>query len=115
MFFSRTVVVIDRVADLFKFAGPYRIAQKKFSSSAGDHFPFALRLGGSSQLLYFAAGPDEEAHGLFGVLTPVSEPPAYAMMLVGLGVVTLLMRLRKLSRPKPLTDIQRQAGGIAVT
>lgn len=56
-------------------------------------------LAGSSQLLYFAAGPDEETRGLFGVLTPVPEPSAYAMMLVGLGVLTLLVRSsRKLAQ-----------------
>lgn len=40
-------------------------------------------MAGSSHLLYFTAGPDEETHGLFGVLTPVPEPSAYAMMLAG--------------------------------
>ena len=43
---------------------------------------------GSSQLLNFSAGPDDEAHGLFGVLTPVPEPSALALMLAG-GVVVL--------------------------
>ena len=43
--------------------------------------------GGSSHLLYFTAGPNDEAHGLFGVLAPVPEPSEYAMMLAGLGVV----------------------------
>ncbi|MEO8992664.1 MAG: TIGR03118 family protein, partial [Nitrosospira sp.] len=51
-------------------------------------------LAGSSHLLYFTAGPNEEAHGLFGVLTPVPEPSTYAMMLVGLGVLVLLIRRR---------------------
>jgi uncharacterized protein (TIGR03118 family) len=54
------------------------------------------RLAGSSHLLYFTAGPNEEAHGLFGVLTPVPEPLTYAMMLVGLGVLGLLIRRRAL-------------------
>ena len=53
-------------------------------------------LAGSSSLLYFTAGPNEEAHGLFGVLTPVPEPSTYAMMLVGLGVLGLLIRRRAL-------------------
>jgi uncharacterized protein (TIGR03118 family) len=44
-------------------------------------------LAGSSQLLYFTAGPDDETHGLFGVLTPVPEPSTYAMMLAGLGLL----------------------------
>ena len=43
---------------------------------------------GSNQLLYFSAGPDDEAHGLFGVLTPVPEPSTVALMLAG-GIVVL--------------------------
>jgi uncharacterized protein (TIGR03118 family) len=43
--------------------------------------------GGSSAMLYFSAGPDAEAHGLFGVLTPVPEPSTSALMLLGLGCV----------------------------
>ena len=50
--------------------------------------------GGSSHLLYFTAGPNDEAHGLFGVLAPVPEPSEYAMMLAGLGVIMLLIRRR---------------------
>lgn len=53
-------------------------------------------MAGSSHLLYFTAGPDDEAHGLFGVLTPVPEPSAYAMMLAGLGALMLLVRRRTL-------------------
>jgi hypothetical protein len=53
-------------------------------------------MGGSSQLLYFAAGPNDETNGLFGVLAPIPEPSAYPMMLMGLGVV-LVMRRRTLS------------------
>jgi uncharacterized protein (TIGR03118 family) len=45
---------------------------------------------GSSKLLYFSAGPDDEEHGLFGVLVAVPEPSTYAMMLLGLGVVGML-------------------------
>lgn len=44
-------------------------------------------LAGSSQLLYFTAGPDEESHGLFGVLAPVPEPSIYVLLLVGLGLI----------------------------
>lgn len=50
--------------------------------------------GGSSHLLYFTAGPNDEAHGLFGVLVPVPEPSEYAMMLVGLGLLMLVVRRR---------------------
>lgn len=50
--------------------------------------------GGSSHLLYFTAGPNDEAHGLFGVLAPVPEPSEYAMMLTGLGLLMLAMRRR---------------------
>lgn len=53
-------------------------------------------MAGSSHLLYFTAGPNEEAHGLFGVLTPVPEPSVHAMMLAGLGTLMLLIRRRTL-------------------
>jgi uncharacterized protein (TIGR03118 family) len=43
---------------------------------------------GSSQRLYFSAGPDNETHGLFGVLTPVPEPSTVALLLVGLAAIT---------------------------
>lgn len=51
-------------------------------------------LAGSSHLLYFTAGPNDETHGLFGVLAPVPEPSTYVMMLVGLGALGLLIRRR---------------------
>ncbi len=53
-------------------------------------------LAGSSHMLYFTAGPNDETHGLFGVLTPVPEPSTYGMMLAGLGVLGLLIRRRAL-------------------
>jgi len=53
-------------------------------------------MAGSSHLLYFTAGPNDEAHGLFGVLTAVPEPSAYAMMLAGLGALMLLIKRRTL-------------------
>ena len=54
---------------------------------------------GSSHMLYFTAGPNNETHGLFGVLAPIPEPSTYAMMLAGLGVVLLVIRRRTL-RPE---------------
>lgn len=40
--------------------------------------------GGSSQKLYFTAGPNGETHGLFGVLSAVPEPGSYALVLTAL-------------------------------
>jgi len=40
---------------------------------------------GSSQDLYFAAGPGDESHGLFGVLAAVPEPPAALLLALGLA------------------------------
>jgi uncharacterized protein (TIGR03118 family) len=57
--------------------------------------------GGSSQMLYFTAGPDGETHGLFGVLRAVPEPASYALMLVafaGLVGVRGATRLATLER-----------------
>jgi uncharacterized protein (TIGR03118 family) len=50
---------------------------------------------GSSGLLYFSAGPDEESHGLFGVLVAVPEPSSYALMLLGLSGVGLMAARRR--------------------
>ncbi len=48
---------------------------------------------GSSQSLYFTAGPDAERHGLFGVLTAtVPEPPTYALLLAAMAASLLLAR-----------------------
>ena len=49
---------------------------------------------GSSQLLYFTAGPDGERHGLFGVLTPVPEPATYALLAMGFALVGAAARRR---------------------
>jgi uncharacterized protein (TIGR03118 family) len=52
---------------------------------------------GSSHHVYFTAGPDDEAHGLFGILTAsaVPEPTTWAMMLIGFGFVAGAMRSAK--------------------
>jgi PEP-CTERM motif len=42
-------------------------------------------MAGSEQLLYFTAGPDEESHGLFGVISPVPEPATLTLPATGLG------------------------------
>ncbi len=39
---------------------------------------------GSSQSLYFTAGPSDETHGLFGVLQAVPEPDSAALLTAGL-------------------------------
>lgn len=48
--------------------------------------------GGSSNLLYFTAGPDGESHGLFGVLAPVPLPPS--VLLLGSSVLLMMTRRR---------------------
>jgi len=52
---------------------------------------------GSTSMLYFSAGPDDESHGVFGVLVAVPEPSTYALMLLGLGAVGVFAR-RKAGR-----------------
>ena len=52
--------------------------------------------GGSSSLLYFTAGPDDESHGLFGVLTPAPEPAITILLMTGLS--GLMLRTRRRSR-----------------
>jgi len=49
---------------------------------------------GSIQSLYFTAGPAEETHGLFGVLTLVPEPSTTAMVALGLTLIAAFARRR---------------------
>jgi len=50
-------------------------------------------LAGSSQRVYFTAGPGGEAHGLFGSLTAVPEPST--CLLAGLGVFSIAALRRR--------------------
>jgi len=50
---------------------------------------------GSSSMIYFSAGPDDEEHGLFGVLVAVPEPSTYALLLAGLAIVGVVARRRR--------------------
>jgi uncharacterized protein (TIGR03118 family) len=47
---------------------------------------------GSSQKIYFTAGPDEEANGLFGVLHSVPEPSTAVLGLIAVGLVAARWR-----------------------
>lgn len=51
--------------------------------------------GGSSNKLYFTAGPDGEMNGLFGVITAVPEPGTIWLLGAGLGVGLLRRKLRR--------------------
>jgi uncharacterized protein (TIGR03118 family) len=53
--------------------------------------------GGSSDKLYFTAGPDGESNGLFGVISAVAgvpEPATWIVFLLGLAMMAPLLRRR---------------------
>lgn len=52
---------------------------------------------GSSSLLYFTAGPDDESHGLFGVLLAVPEPATWALTIAGLALIGVVTTSRRKS------------------
>jgi uncharacterized protein (TIGR03118 family) len=54
---------------------------------------------GSNSLLYFTAGPDDESHGIFGVLVPVPEPSVSLLLMVGLLGLMSLTRRRAFGTP----------------
>lgn len=54
--------------------------------------------GGGTDSIFFTAGPGDETHGLFGMLTPVPEPGTYALLVAGLmllGYVQIRYRRKK--------------------
>ena len=53
--------------------------------------------GGSLDTLYFTAGPNDEANGLFGSLTAVPEASTWAMMLLGFCGLGMAARRRRRS------------------
>jgi len=79
--------------------------------AAGDGSPLAIDglwalapgnggNGGSSALLYFTAGPEDESHGVFGVLSPqvaaaVPEPSTTLLFVSGLAAFGSLARRRR--------------------
>jgi uncharacterized protein (TIGR03118 family) len=65
--------------------------------------------GGSSQEIYFSAGPNDEAHGLFGVLS-VPEPSS-VVVLAG-GVVAMRSRRRTKVRYRLRRRVAPQLSGV---
>jgi len=51
-------------------------------------------MAGNTQLLYFTAGPDDESHGVVGVLSPVPEPPLLLLLTTGIGGLITRWRRR---------------------
>lgn len=53
--------------------------------------------GGLADQLYFSAGIGDEQHGLFGTFAAVPEPAAWAMMILGMGLIGTAQRRRRMS------------------
>jgi uncharacterized protein (TIGR03118 family) len=51
--------------------------------------------GGAANTVYFTSGVANEAHGLFGAISAAPEPQAWAMMIVGLGLMGVTLRRRR--------------------
>ena len=51
--------------------------------------------GGDTGKVYFTAGLNDEADGLFGSIAAVPEPSTWALMLLGFGAVGLAVRRRR--------------------
>jgi uncharacterized protein (TIGR03118 family) len=51
-------------------------------------------LAGSTHNIFFSAGIEDEAHGLFGSLTAVPEPASWLLMILGFGVTGIVLRTR---------------------
>ena len=65
---------------------------------------WALNVGnngnaGSSEKVYFTAGPDGETHGLFGVLEATAVPEPSTLALAGTGALALLAAPRRRRQP----------------
>jgi uncharacterized protein (TIGR03118 family) len=50
---------------------------------------------GNPNYIYFTAGLQDEAHGLFGSISGVPEPRSWALMIVGLGLMGATLRSRR--------------------
>ena len=51
--------------------------------------------GGDTDKIYFTAGVEDEAHGLFGSIRAVPEPATWGLALLGFGAVGGVMRRRR--------------------